>query len=318
MRKLLLITIITLAFANTASAKTFKDIPESYAGYASIEWAVEKKIIQGFSDQTYRKSDKLTESQFAAVVARYFNPLVDSRPKGSHWSDTYYNYLKEVGLILPGHSDAQKKFEPISRGELASMLAKSQDPTIKNNKAAVEWLYENKITKGFGKSPDAFVDFNPTGILERGQVASFFQRMDSNGFTVVKKGENARVELIKRIELQKLLRPSWESQNLIIQDYENLSGSTIRDQEYLIRVDFYLSDSAININLFGTDELSMNLVAEALAKSFKTSDEAVYIEKLKTAFSNGDHTVKLNDKVISIDRRTTGIGTKVISLLYKY
>src|SRR5690606_32198029 len=97
--------------------------------------------------------------------------------------------LATYNLHLPGHKDNKKRFEPLPRVELAKLLAKSQDPALVNERAAVQWLYDNEITKGFGKSADSFVDFNPTGILERGQVALFFKRLHENKFmSIVKEG----------------------------------------------------------------------------------------------------------------------------------
>lgn len=303
-------------FSSSASAQSFKDIPQSYSGYDSIEWAVKQKIIQGYTDGTYRKSDTLTEAQFAAVLARYFNPTIDVLPASGHWSDRYYNYLSAFNLYLPGHTDNKKRFEPLPRVELAKLFAKSQDPAIDNERLAVQWLYDQQITKGFGKSSDSFVDFNPTGILERGQVASFFQRLNGKKFmSIVREGYVVR-DTIRGEELQMKMRSIWEGQ-FELQVGGDQSRITLRLTNSSFRLDTHLSDQRMSFSLFQTDSASIEVVADTIAISYGLSDSSGLYKQLEAALVNETQEIDFLGRKMTINI-TENPFSKVYSINLPY
>lgn len=310
---LLLFILVRIPIVN---AQTFKDIPSSYAGYQSIEWAVSKEIIKGYNDGTYRKSETLTEAQFAAVLSRYFSIGIDKQPSKGHWSDKYYNFLSTHNLYLPGHQDKKKRFEPLPRAVLAELLAKSQQPEIQNERQAIQWLYDNQITKGFGKSPDAFVDFNPSGILERGQVASFFQRLYEKNFRSIVKEGQVVVNTIRGEDLSKIMHASWASQ-FDLQKRESVTAVTLRlPHDYGFRIDTYLGDQILSFNLFQNDLLSFEVVVNTIKTSYNLEDTSALLQQLQDAVLKEQSTVNFMDREISITYRTNPVGKVITISLY--
>lgn len=289
---------------NAAFAQSFKDIPQSYSGYNAIEWAVEKKIIGGYTDNTFRKSDALLESQFLAVFSRYFNPTIDQRPKGPYWFSNYYTYLTENGLAVPGNKDKTNQTKPVTRGTFALLLAQSQDPSIKDQRTAINWLYEKGITRGFGQSTDPFIDFRPESSLERGQVASFFMRLNEKGFTTIKKGANAPVTKLKGVELENVLFPKWREQGFDVSNGSVAGVYSLRDSEQW-RFDVQMNDQSSSITFMDSEDKSLKASYELFATIFPSINETEFKGKLKTAIENQQPILIVGDMKLQLTHTTT-------------
>lgn len=306
MKKIIILLILFLTISTAASAQSFKDIPENYPGYQAIEWAVEKKIITGYTDKTFRKSEVLLESQFTAVFARYFNPTIDQRPKGAYWFSNYYAYLTENGLFVPGNKDKTNQTKPVTRGTFALLLAQSQNPTIKDQRAAINWLYEKGITRGFGQSPDPFTDFRPQSSLERGQVASFFMRLDEKGFTTIKKGTNAPVTKLKGVELENTLFPKWKAQGFDISNGPVAGVYILRDSENW-RFDVQMNDRTSSLRVTDSEEKALQASYDLFSAIFPTIKETDFKEKLKVAIDTQQKSLNIGDLKLELTHSVTPV-----------
>lgn len=318
MKKVIILLIASFCFMNSAFAQSFKDIPQSYSGYNAIEWAVEKKIIGGYTDNTFRKSDALLESQFLAVFSRYFNPTIDQRPKGPHWFSNYYIYLTENGLTVPGNKDKTNQTKPVTRGTFALLLAQSQDPSIKDQRAAINWLYEQGITRGFGQSSDPFIDFRPQSFLERGQVASFFMRLNDKGFTMISKGANVPVTKLKGVELQNKLLPKWKADGYTIQDGP-LAGVYIVRDDTNWRFDIQMNDQTTSLRVTDTEDKSVDKAYEIFHAVFPELNELEFKEKLMQAWERQDQALVIGDANLKLEYRnpTPAFVSRTITYYYK-
>lgn len=306
MKKVIILLIASFCFMNSAFAQSFKDIPQSYSGYNAIEWAVEKKIIGGYTDNTFRKSDALLESQFLAVFSRYFNPTIDQRPKGPYWFSNYYTYLTENGLAVPGNKDKTNQMKPVTRGTFALLLAQSQDPSIKDQRTAINWLYEKGITRGFGQSTDPFIDFPPESSLERGQVASFFMRLNEKGFTTIKKGANAPVTKLKGVELENVLFPKWKAQGFDVSNGSVAGVYTLRDSEQW-RFDVQMNDRTSAARVTDSDDKALKAAFELFSAILPTINEAEFKEKLKTAIQTQQKSLTIGDMKLELTPTVTPV-----------
>ena len=91
------------------------DVTEDNWAYESVEWTVEKGLVKGYSDGMFKPNNMLTESQFAAIMGRYFNPELEKGVDKSQCSDAHYTYLKDSGVVLCGHADKSRKNKVVTR-----------------------------------------------------------------------------------------------------------------------------------------------------------------------------------------------------------
>lgn len=305
----LLISLSVFTLTSEASPK-FKDVKETYWAYDEIEWAVDKKIIYGYSDNTFLPGNVLTEAQFATVFSRYFNPSIENQVSKSNWSDKYYNYLESNGILLPGHKDSKKKNIGITRIELAKALYKSQGLTGTDNQV-IDWMYENGLTTGRGKSKDKYVDFGSKDGLKRVEISSFFKRFNDKGFISLKNLDDNEgsvpvvnpapvdppvvnpVGSLRGQELYKSLSADYKSigLNLVVNSKkpnEALSTSIKPIAGYDLEhfVSYYTEGDYLAIDLFAIKHKeSLNLVAKSIT-SFGVPVNKVELEnELKSILS---------------------------------
>lgn len=171
----------------TAPAKepTFTDVPSGHWAFADVEWAVDRGLIKGYANHTFKPDHKLTEAQLAVIMSRYFNSNIEKTADQGAWYGKYYAYLKANGIVLPGHSNSKVIEMPVNRITIARSLAKSQNVTG-TDKQIIDWMYTNGLTTGRGKSSDKYVDFGSKDNLTRAQISAFFKRMDAIGMTKIK------------------------------------------------------------------------------------------------------------------------------------
>lgn len=177
-----LMMILSIFASNGLAATiTFKDIPKQYWAYEEISWAVDKGLVKGYSDGTFRPSQLLTESQFVSVFTRYLKPELTANVLPKDQSTIQYSYLQDLNVVLPGHLDHSQKKEPTSRLVMARALYEAIGKTGDDDDV-VDWMYDTKLTNGKGISTDRYVDFGGEDNLYRVHVAAFFQRADKQGY----------------------------------------------------------------------------------------------------------------------------------------
>ncbi|MCQ2456503.1 MAG: S-layer homology domain-containing protein, partial [Clostridia bacterium] len=114
---------------------TFKDTKKSawYAEY--VGWAVEKGLVGGYTDNTFKPDRAVTRQEIAKLLVEFFSmmnidvshctPLSDSfsdAGKFQSWSREYIDALRKTGLIA---GDGNGNFNPAksaTRAEIATIL----------------------------------------------------------------------------------------------------------------------------------------------------------------------------------------------------
>ncbi len=124
-----------LGLNGTQRATTFKDVSKSNAASGHIQSAVDKGIIQGFSDGTFRPNQKVTRGQMAIFLVRAFN-LTETTAvkfKDVSKSSAAYPYIGKLlaAKITSGYSD--NTFRPdqaVTRGQFSAFMARALDPSF--------------------------------------------------------------------------------------------------------------------------------------------------------------------------------------------
>lgn len=121
---LVLAILVVAALSATTSAKTqLRDVNSSWAK-DDILTLVNKGIINGYPDGTFRPQRGITRAEFAKIVARAFHLDPQGTPKfkdaKDHWARSHISALTERGIIK-GYPDGT--FRPDNRINRAEMIA---------------------------------------------------------------------------------------------------------------------------------------------------------------------------------------------------
>ncbi|MBD7909407.1 S-layer homology domain-containing protein [Sporosarcina gallistercoris] len=184
------------AYHAEAASKKFTDVNPKSVHAEAIQSLVERGIISGFTDHTFRPGNVLTRAEAAKMIALSIgldtttvsDPAFTDVKKGV-WYYEYVAALSNSGL-LDGFSD--KTFRPgqnLTRAEIAKLLVKSYEldngETMTNPFTDVQagrWftpyiqsIYSTGITKG--KTKTLFV---PDEGVTRGEFATFVVRAENH------------------------------------------------------------------------------------------------------------------------------------------
>ncbi|GKX32374.1 hypothetical protein SH1V18_48540 [Vallitalea longa] len=104
----------------------FSDVPEDNWATQNIKYLVSNNVINGFPDGTFKPSFNINKDAFikmAVTALGYTNIENDSK----YWATNYINKAIELGLIKEDQFFNYQ--EPITREEMASIIAKAIDDT---------------------------------------------------------------------------------------------------------------------------------------------------------------------------------------------
>ncbi len=144
-----LYTFNTDSVKRNQSGKFFKDIKWEDWFYKYFDTLYERKIIDGFSDQTVRPGSKLTRDQFIKMIIAGLAPNETFTAKSGYWAQPYLDKAKSLNIISDDMFDDYKL--EITRGETACIIANVLNAFGKGSLSETDSaLLQNKIPD-FGK-----------------------------------------------------------------------------------------------------------------------------------------------------------------------
>lgn len=122
------------------SGSSFSDVSAERYYAQNVQWAVEKKIVAGFPDGTFRPDDHITREQMAQIMANYLasagfdtahsgaldDYTIQDRSSISNWALDNVLFCYETGLLV-GRGN---QFDPLTgatRAEACSVLLRLHD-----------------------------------------------------------------------------------------------------------------------------------------------------------------------------------------------
>jgi|GEM_PF-3049589 len=248
-----LIVILIIAQSITYSATTFHDVNSNAWFKVDLEYCVNKELINGYSDGSFKPDKEISKAEFITVVIASVFEKEENGP--TLWYSQSYNKALKHNLIDVAfyQSDANA---PISREEMAVVISKVleiSDVTLdesksnegiedynaitKENQTAVMNTYKSGIISGF---PDG--TFRPNETLKRSQlskVTALMHKLDRKAYNMPAYGEvidsveketvyekvSDTVEIVEGITFDQKLFPDWD-------DWDEYSAS-MRDLELL-------------------------------------------------------------------------------------
>jgi len=144
----------------------------------TVYWAVDRGIVRGYEDGTFRPNQKVTEAEFATMIAKSANGIDGLMAKTSqdvHWSQPVYDALGQYELPLLGYNDTKIKNSPLSRGQAAKIIARTYGFDL-NIVEAVDFMYENDLDQSSGENKD-LGNYRAFESVSRAEAVAFLNAM---------------------------------------------------------------------------------------------------------------------------------------------
>ncbi|MFK2827139.1 S-layer homology domain-containing protein [Bacillus sp. B190/17] len=182
-----LFLLVSVAGAGIVSGAGFKDVPANHPAAKEIEWAQKNGFLNGYTDGRFYPNNKLTEAQFVAMMANYYQniPAKNLQPvKGAHWSEPYYREFKKYNIPLINYAYTSMRTYPITRGEMARFVAAGQN-AASDGFNAVQYMYKHNISQGKSTSVKNFHTYGYNDELARWHAAVFLYNLHGAGIRSV-------------------------------------------------------------------------------------------------------------------------------------
>lgn len=113
---------------------SFKDISAEKWYAESIAFMEKEKIINGYSDNTFKPEKEITRAEFATILTKIVDiddednirPMEFNDIKENHWAKKSIDIVTSQGLMKGRGKDKFAPNEPITRAEVATVLNKIQ------------------------------------------------------------------------------------------------------------------------------------------------------------------------------------------------
>ena len=293
MKKLLatiLCGILLFTSIPTTLAASFKDVSESHTFSEEIHYLVEKKIIAGFEDNTFKPQQFVTRAQAATMIGRALglNGTKVVTPFPDVASDSVASgYIKEAAKlgIIKGYEDGT--FRPntvVTRGQLAIFLTRAFNLTksssvkfsdVSSNSVAypyIGYLIAANITLGYDDGT-----FRPNAAVTRGQFAAFLTRTlrfvnnePTSTQYVVSAYEKEVLRLVNSERAKEGIAPL--TLHVKLSEVARLKSQDMKDKKYFDHISPTYGSPSDMMQQFG---ISYSAVGENIAQGYRSPEDVV-------------------------------------------
>jgi len=185
----LLSFVLLISLVPATLAASFKDVPSSYRFYQEINYLIERGIISGFPDNTFRPETSVTRAQAAIMIGRALG--LDGTQQNTKFPDVgkdsvasgYIQSAVSEGIIQGFPDGTFRPNQSVTRGQLAIFLSRAFDiqetttvtfKDVSSTSAAYPYigkLLAAGITTGYIDNT-----YRPDQAVTRGQFSAFIAR----------------------------------------------------------------------------------------------------------------------------------------------
>lgn len=182
MKKYIMLAIFLCAFIFNIPANAeakFKDVPPKASYAPAVTWAIQKKIIAAFPDNTFRPKNPVTEEQFISMYTSYFKFPLLKKIAGESPTNHYYRTLEQYDIQLLGSFNTNMRTKPIIIGSATDLLAYTLQGSTRNMPEAVTYFLNNKITNNkYPSRTDLLQKFGANDLLTRADAVTLLYNLD--------------------------------------------------------------------------------------------------------------------------------------------
>lgn len=161
----------------SAAAAAFKDIDGHWAE-ASIQSAVEKGIMNGYPDGTFRPNQPITRAELLKVIALTIGLDIKTVTAGT-WYEPYESALQAKNIYEKGDYSGDMD-KPAVRHELAALAVRSVVPDYRGKSlTSEEWMFRAVHQGLLSRVGNAADSIEANGTTTRAQVAVVIARLMS-------------------------------------------------------------------------------------------------------------------------------------------
>jgi hypothetical protein len=184
-----LLLLITLSFGiyegqlwaadtsvNTGSAG-FSDVKNHWAK-AAIAWAMDKKIVSGYPDGTFRPDQQVSEAEFLTMFVNAFG--FDSQSSKLKWPEPIYNYVIELNYPVKGATDTKLRSVQINRLQVAEIITGANGVNFSGNNA-IQYILGKKLSNG--KVSPTISGYVGADKLTRAEAVQFIKNVLDQGMS---------------------------------------------------------------------------------------------------------------------------------------
>ncbi|WP_052487852.1 S-layer homology domain-containing protein [Gordoniibacillus kamchatkensis] len=175
-----LVTIIsiTTALATYAKGTGFPDVKGHWAE-ATVQWAIDKGVVKGYEDGTFKPNQNVSEAEFLAMLIRSYKTDIAASQTGS-WSDVYYDFAAKMNYPVIGEKEIGERGKPITRLRVAELISATQGVHFDGNDA-IRFLYGNQLAGGTDPNKQTIASFNAESTLTRAEAVQFIKNLVEHG-----------------------------------------------------------------------------------------------------------------------------------------
>ena len=288
-KTLLICMVLLFSFVPFTQAVSFKDVSKSNIFYDEIHYLVDKEIIAGYADGTFKSSQSVTRAQAATMIGRALG--LDGTKVKTEFPDVASDsvasgYIQEAAKkgIIQGFADGN--FRPnavVTRGQLAIFLTRAFGLTesssvtfsdVSSSSAAypyIGYLVAANITLGYDDGT-----FRPNSAVTRGQFAAFMTRTlryindDSNTEYTVSAYEQEVLRLVNIERAKEGISPL--TLHVKLSEVARLKSQDMKDKNYFSHTSPTYGSPFNMMTQFG---ISYTAAAENIAQGYSTPQAVV-------------------------------------------
>lgn len=176
---LFILLFVMLSGTSLAESKTFSDVDTKHWAKETIQWGVEKGVVTGYTDGTFKPNQNVSESEFLAMLIRAYKPEIKVKSDG-HWAENYYVFAAKNNYPLVGFDDVEKRNAIINRKQVAELVSATQGVNYIGDDA-IRYLLGNDLAKGTDPNKKTIKNYNPDGKLSRAEAVQFIKNLLEHG-----------------------------------------------------------------------------------------------------------------------------------------
>lgn len=174
-------TVLTVIATSFADSK-FTDIPANYWAQDTISWGVERNIIQGYQDNTFKPDQNVTEAEFITMFINAFEGVQESAD--TYWASGYYEYAMNHNWAIKGYGNTKVASTKINRTRVAEIVTGAVGVNYSGDNA-IRYMLTKGLAEGRGSTPSVS-GYQGSSLLKRSEAIQFIKNLMDKGVTEVK------------------------------------------------------------------------------------------------------------------------------------